>query len=340
MRCFLTDSKGLDSIKLSERPSPTVRNDLDVLVQVKACSLNYRDLMIAKGEYGPAKDQAFIPLSDMSGVVLEIGKGVSELKKGDRVLNSPFRHYPAGKLKSSWARTFIGGMGVDGVLTEEIVYPADALIKIPSHLDFPEASTLTIAGLTAWSAVITHGKTKPGEWVLLQGTGGVSLFAAQLAHAIGAKTIMTTSSEEKAKFVKEKFGVNATVNYKEADWPQKVVDVTQGCGVDVVVDVAGGETLALSLKTCNYGARVAVIGVLSGQQTTIQIRDLLKHHVQMKGIFMESTEELRAFVKAMDALKIKPQVDKIFPFEKALEAYKYFESQKHVGKVVIEVVRS
>lgn len=336
MKCYLVDGNGLTSIKLTERASPSL-SDQDVLIEVKACSLNYRDLMIAKGEYqyAPGNHPAIIPLSDMAGVVLAVGSKVTDFKPGDRVLNSPFKRWPAGTLRQSWAKTFAGGSGVDGVLAEQIVYPADALVAIPSYLNFQEAATFPIAGLTAWAATITHGKTRPGEWVLLHGTGGVSIFAAQLARSIGAKTIMTTSSKEKAAFVKAKFGVYATVNYQDSDWAEQVKELTQGAGIDVVVDVVGGNTLAQSLKICTYGARVAVIGVLAGQESTIQIRDLLKHQIQIRGIFMESSEELRAFVRAVDSLHLKPHIDKVFPFNKAQEAYLYLEAQKHIGKVVI-----
>jgi NADPH:quinone reductase-like Zn-dependent oxidoreductase len=337
MRSYVANGRGIDDLKLTEKPSPQLINEEDVLIDIKACSLNYRDLMISKGQYqyAPGPETSFIPLSDMAGVVREVGKKATDFKPGDRVLNAPFKHWPAGTLKKSWARTFIGCPGVDGVLAEQIVYPIDSLVKIPEHLNFKEASTFTIAGLTAWAAVVTHGKTRPGEWVLLHGTGGVSIFAAQIAHAIGAKTIITTSSDEKAQMVKKTYGVTATVNYRDADWPKKIREITQDCGVNVVVDVVGGEALSLSLKVCTYGARVAVIGVLSGQESTIQTRDLLKHQVQIRGIFMESAEELRAFIRAVDTLKIKPHVDSTFSFDQAKEAYKHLESQKHVGKVVI-----
>lgn len=335
MKCYLVDGHGIDAIKLSERPAPTIVNEDDVLIDVKACSLNYRDLMIAKGQYqyAPSNLPAIIPLSDMSGIVRQVGKKVSELKPGDRVLCAPFRHWPAGKLRLNWASTFVGGGGVNGVLTEQVVYSEDALVKLPAHLDFPEGSTFTIAGLTAWAAVVTHGKVRPGEWVLLHGTGGVSVFAAQIAHAMGAKTIMTTSSAEKAKIVKKQFNVTETIDYRNSNWADQIKEITGG--VDVVVDVVGGATLATSLKICTYGARVAVIGALSAPQTTIETRDLLRHQIQVRGMFMESTEELRALMKAVDTLKLKPHIDKIFPFAQAVDAYRHLESQKHIGKVVI-----
>ncbi len=336
MKCYLVDGNGLETIKLTERPNP-IPNDQEVLVEVRACSLNYRDLMIARGEYqyAPGQHASVIPLSDMAGVVLAVGSKVTEFKPGDRVLSAPFKEWPAGTLRQYWASTFAGGMGIDGVLAEQIVYPAGALVKIPSFLSFQEAATFTIAGLTAWAAVVTHGKTKPGDWVLLHGTGGVSIFAAQLAGAIGAKTILTTSSKEKADFVKTKFGMHATINYRDANWPQQVKELS--CGINVVVDVVGGETLAQSLKVCTYGARVAIIGVLSGQESTIQMRDLIKHQIQLRGIFMESTEELRALMMAVEGLHLKPHVDEVFSFDQTREAYRYLEAQKHIGKVVISL---
>lgn len=336
MKCYIVNGQGIDHIKLVERETPKI-NPLEVLVQVKACSLNYRDLMVAKGQYTPDNLNPHIALSDMAGVVLEVGSDVTDLKPGDRVINAPFRHWPAGKLRYNWSKTFVGGNGVDGVLAEQIAYPADSLVKIPPHLDFKEASTFTIAGLTAWSAVVTHGKTLPGEWVLLQGSGGVSVFAAQLAHAMGANTIMTTSSKEKGALVKAKYGITEIVNYRDADWPKQVKDLTGGCGVDVVVDVVGGNTLASSLGICNFGARVSVVGVLDKPESNINIRHLLSRQIQINGIFMESTQELRALMRAVATLKLKPHVDQVFPFAKAVEAYKYFASQEHVGKVVIEL---
>ena len=234
MRCYLANGQGIDHLTLSEKTLPTL-SDNDVLISVKACCLNYRDLLIAKGKYQYKPQSApFIPLSDMSGVVEKVGSNVTELKPGDCVLNSPFRHWPAGTLRSSWARTFIGGMGVDGVLAEQVIYPADSLVKVPDHLDFTQASAFPIAGLTAWAALVTHGKVQAGDWVLLQGTGGVSIFAAQLAHALGARTIMTTGSPEKADIVKNRFGVHATVNYHDTDWYQQVKSITPANKIDLL----------------------------------------------------------------------------------------------------------
>lgn len=337
MKCLIVKGEGVDTLEFSERKEPVITDPYDVLVEVRACSLNYRDLMVARGQYGADKYAPFIAVSDMAGVVKAVGSCVTALKSGDRVLNAPFRHWPAGRMRSEWARTFVGGAGVDGVLAEQIVYPADSLVKIPDFLSFAEASTFTIAGLTAWAAIVTHGRTQPGEWVLVHGTGGVSIFAAQLAKLMGARVIMTTGHEEKKAFVKKVIGVDEVLDYKDTEWPKKAKQMTSGCGVDVVVEVAGGEGLSRSLQACNYGARVAVVGGLDGFESKIRITDLLSHQITMKGIFMESTQELRGLMKAVEAHHLKPVVDKIFPFKEAISAYKHMEGQKHIGKIVIEM---
>jgi len=337
MKCYTVDGTGLDSLRLAERPEPAAPGSGEVLVNVHAVSLNYRDLMVADGRYSGKLDPPIIACADMAGTVAKVGTGVAEFKEGDRVLNAPFRFWPAGTLRSEWARTFVGGTGVDGVLAERIVYPAVSLVKVPGHFtSFAEGSTLTIAGLTAWAAVVTHGKTQPGDWVLLHGTGGVSIFAAQIAKKIGASVILSTSNEAKGKTVREKFGVDAVVNYRDADWPKQVRNITGGRGADVVVEVAGA-SLSNSIQACASGGRVALIGVLAGVECSINVRHILMRQITVRGIMMESTEELRKLAKALEAWKVHPCVDRVFPFEEARTAYSYLQSQRHIGKVVIEV---
>src|SRR3990172_6569991 len=240
-RCLLTDGRGLNSLKFGERELPKDLSPGEVLVEVRAVSLNYRDLLVARGDYGGQYDRPIIACSDMAGVVLKTAADVTSFRIGEKVVNHPFRHWPAGKMNSHWIHTMVGGIGVDGVLIEQLVYPAEALVKMPVHMSFEEGSTLTIAGLTAWAAVVTHGKTKPGEWVLVHGTGGVAILAAQIAKLLNAKVILTSSIEEKAQLVKARIGIDATLNYKNEDWPKQVRDITGGNGADVVVDTAGGE---------------------------------------------------------------------------------------------------
>ncbi len=335
LECFVTDGKGIDNLTQIEKPVPASLSDHDVLIQVKAVSLNYRDLLVAKGLYGGEYDKPIIACSDMSGTVIEIGSKVTGFKPGDKVINSPFRSWLSGKMNSQTIRTFVGGLGVDGVLIEKLVYPESALVKMPRYMSFDEGSTLTIAGLTAWSAVMTHGKVQPGEWVLVHGTGGVSIFGAQIAKQAGAKVILTTSSDQKAELVKEKLGIKHIVDYRSADWPEQVRDITDGAGVDVVVEIAGGETLARSIKACNYSARIGVIGILDDTSSKFKLFDIITKQISLRGIFMESTEELKALARFCEKKQLQPWIDKLFPFDRTIEAYKYLESQKHIGKVVI-----
>ena len=335
LQCIVTDGQGIDNLKLVEKPEAAALSDSDVLVEVKAVSLNYRDLLVAKGVYGGAYDPPIIACSDMSGTVLEVGKKVTSLRAADKVINSPFRSWLTGKMDSRIIRTFVGGLGVDGVLIKKLVYPASALVKMPEHLSFEEGSTLTIAGLTAWAAVMTHGKVQPGEWVLVHGTGGVSIFGAQIAKEAGAKVILTTSSDQKAELVKEKLGIKHIVDYRNEDWPKQVREITDGAGVDVVVEIAGGATLARSIKACNYSARIGIIGILDDTYSKFKLFDVITKQISLRGMFMESTEELNRLARFCEKHQLQPWIDKVFPFDKTIEAYKYLESQKHIGKVVI-----
>ena len=335
LQCIVTDGQGLDNLKLVEKPEAAVLSDNDVLVEVKAVSLNYRDLLVAKGLYGGAYEPPIIACSDMSGIVLETASTVTDLKPGDKVINSPFRSWLSGKMNSQKIRTFVGGLDVNGVLIEKLIYPASALVKIPEHMSFEEGSTLTIAGLTAWAAVMTHGKVHPGEWLLVHGTGGVSIFGAQIAKKAGAKVILTTSSDQKGELVKEKLGIKHIVDYRNKDWPKQVLDITDGAGVDVVVEIAGGDTLARSIRACNYSARIGIIGILDDIYSKIKLFDVIVKQITLRGIFMESTEELNRLAKFSEKHQLHPWIDKVFTLEKTVEAYKYLESQKHIGKVLI-----
>jgi NADPH:quinone reductase-like Zn-dependent oxidoreductase len=337
IQCYTTNSQGIDGLHLVERPNPDSPGPDEVLVDVKAVSLNYRDLLVAEGKYGNEKYDPFIAASDMAGCVASVGANVTEFMPGDRVLNATFRFWPAGQLRSSWARTLVGGSGNDGVLAERIIYPAASLVRVPEHMTYEEGSTLTIAGLTAWAGMVTHGKTKPGEWVLLHGTGGVSIFAAQIAQILGARTILSTSSPEKGRLVKQELGVSEVIDYRDEGWPHLVKELTDGKGVDVVVDTSGGDTLSRTIKCCGYGARVGVIGVLDGYESSISIIDMILHQISVRGIYVESTEELRLFAQAMEVSRVHPYIDKVFPFEQARDAYEYLRSQQHIGKVVIRM---
>lgn len=336
-RCLLTDGRSLDSLKFGERELPKELSPGEVQVEVRSVSLNYRDLMVARGEYGGQYDPPIIAGTDMSGVINKVAEDVKIFKVGDKVINHPFRCWPSGKMDSKRIRTMIGGLGVDGVLAEHLNYPAEALVKLPSHMSFEEGSTLPIAGLTAWAAVVTYGKTQPGEWVLVHGTGGVSIFAVQIAKSIGARVILTSSKEDKARLVKDKIGIEATVNYKNDDWPKQVREITGGNGVDVVVDTAGGDILTKSISAAGYSSRIAVVGNIADKFASFKLFDVVRRQITLRGIFMESCEELKVFADACEASKLHPWIDKVFSFDDAAEAFRHLESQKHIGKVVIKV---
>lgn len=335
MKSVITYECGIEGLKIEERPEPKALGPLDVLVEVHAVSLNYRDLMVAKGIYGSKFGSPFVVGSDFAGVIIQVGSDVQELKVGERVLNSPFKFWPAGRLDSCGAKTFVGGNGVEGVMSEKVIYPAAALVKIPEHLNFIEASTLTIAGLTAWSALVTHGKILPGQWALLHGTGGVSIFAAQIAQKLGVHTILTTSSKEKAQIMMKKYGLKAALDYREEDWPQQAKNIAENTGVHVVIEVAGGKSLAGSMAACRRYGHISMVGLLGGAMAEINVVDILRHQITICGIYMESTFELKAFVKAMETWKIHPHVDQVFSIDQVQNAYKHLESQKHMGKIVI-----
>ena len=337
VRCYTSDGQGIDRLRSEERPAASRLGPQEVRVAVHAVALNYRDLLVAEGQYGGMQNPPIVTASDMSGVVVETGDEVRYLAAGDHVINAPVPAWTDGTLRREWSRSFVGGQGIDGVLTEEVIYPASGLIIAPNHLSHPEAASLVVAGLTAWAAMVTHGAAQPGEWALVQGTGGVAIFAAQIAHMLGVRVIQTTSDSAKAKRLKEDFGVAETLDYRNADWPEKVRELTEGRGVDVVVELAGGRSLSQSVDACNYGARVGVIGVLDGLESQLNVFSLIMRQVTLRGIYMESVAELGKFVRAVEATGLVPLVDRVFSFAEAHAAYDYLKSQRHFGKVVISI---
>lgn len=333
MRAFVVDQNGLNAKDL---PEPDHPGDNEVTIEVKAVSLNYRDLLVAGGKYGKAPPDPFIAGSDMAGTIVRVGKNVRRFKVGDSVINAPFKNWPAGKLTQAWMGSFIGASGVNGIMAERVNYSEEALTFMPAHLSCQEGSTLPIAGLTAWAGMVTHGKVIPGEWVLLHGTGGVSVFAAQIARLAGARVLMTTSSPEKAAVVKHTFGVMKTFDYRDEKWPQQVREYTGNCGVDLIIDVAGGNTLARSLKACALNARIALVGILDGYESKINPFDIIGRQIQVRGIYMESTQELVDFAAACESSRLKPHIDRVFSADKTQEAYEYLKQQQHIGKVVVD----
>ena len=331
MRAYVVDH---NQLRRSDLPEPGDPGPGEALVRVRSVSLNYRDLMVARGRYGKPFEGIFVAGSDMAGDVLETGTGVSGIRPGDRVVNAPFLRWPAGRLTPEGMKTLVGAGGVDGVLRERVRYPADALVSMPSHFSYHEGATLPIAGLTAWASVVSQGRLQAGEWVLLHGTGGVSVFAAQIAELTGAQTLLTTSSEEKARRMKDDFGVLETFDYRDEGWPEQVRSFTGGAGVDLVVDVAGGQTFAKSLKACALHARISLVGILDGFESRINPFDIIGRQIQVRGIYTSTAEDLRFLARACEASGLRPCIDRVFPFDEVPAAFDYLESQRHIGKIV------
>ncbi len=328
----LHDFGGPDSLKCEEIPSP-VPGTGQVLIRLRAASLNFRDLMVSKGIYNPRLKLPIIPMSDGAGEVVSTGAGVSRLKAGDRVVGCFAPAWQDGPMTEANARSALGAEA-DGVMAEEVVYPEDALLSIPSHLGFEEAATLPCAAVTAWHALVETGEIKPGDTVLLQGTGGVSLFALQFARMAGATVIATSSSDEKLERVRG-LGASDVINYKtNPDWDKSVRQLTGGRGVDLIVEVGGAGTLPKSLRAARLGGTIALIGVLSGGGEFNPVPILMKN-IRLQGIFVGSRRMFESMLRAVESHRLQPVVDRIFPFDRAVEAFKYLESGAHFGKVVI-----
>jgi NADPH:quinone reductase-like Zn-dependent oxidoreductase len=334
MKAYEIQSRfGLDALQLVDRPDPKPGPG-QVLLRLKAWSLNYRDLLVIKGQYNPRLKLPIIPLSDGVGEVIEVGSGVSRVKVGDRVAGAFMPGWVEGPLTDVKARTALGG-GPDGLLSEVAVLPAEGVVPVPAHLSDEEASTLPCAAVTAWNALVTSGGIKAGDTVLVQGTGGVSLFALQFARLCGARVLVTSSSD--AKLARAlKLGAGHGINYKtNPDWEKKVVELTGGVGVDHVVEVGGAGTLPRSLKAVRLGGTISLIGILTGVGEFNPLPVLMKA-IRVQGIFVGSREMFEAMNRAIMLHQMKPVVDRVFPFRQAREALQHMESASHFGKIVIK----
>jgi NADPH:quinone reductase-like Zn-dependent oxidoreductase len=332
----INDAKGIDSLSVTTTELPTIQ-DHQILVKIRAVSLNYRDLMIIEGRYfGLRFNPDTVPVSDGSGQVVQVGSSVSEFKAGDRVVATFMERYDGGRTKPQHIATSIGGQH-QGVLTEYRVFDEQGLVKIPDHLSYEEAATLPCAGVTAWNALFGGPvPLKAGQSVLVLGTGGVSIFAAQLAIAAGARVIGTSSSEAKIAKLND-LGVTDTINYKSyPDWENEVLALTDGRGVDQVVEVGGAGTLSRSVGALAQNGFINLIGVLSSGNVSKALDTLMIKTGYMRGIMIGSRENFEDLNRALSLHKIHPVIDKVFSFDDAPNAYQYLQSAGHFGKVVIK----
>jgi NADPH:quinone reductase-like Zn-dependent oxidoreductase len=336
MKCFeLQGPDGVEGLKLVDRPTPKPGPG-QVLVRIKAATLNYRDLLTVKGGYGSRQKFPLIPLSDGAGVVEATGAHVREFAPGDRVIGSFFETWIGGEPSAAKMQGALGG-AVDGVLAEYRVFPSQALVRTPDHLTDVEAAALPCAALTAWSAVVKLGGVKAGQAVLTQGTGGVSIFALQFAKMCGARVIATSSSDAKLERLKS-LGADATINYKTTpNWGKKARELTRQ-GVDLVVEVGGVGTLNESIRATRIGGIIAFIGVLAGPPPTeLRLPLMVLQQQRLQGVTVGSVEDLQAMCDAIDINKMRPVIDRTFPFDQVSAAFAHMASGAHFGKVAIAV---
>jgi NADPH:quinone reductase-like Zn-dependent oxidoreductase len=334
MKTFeIRETKGIDGLHLADRPTPKPGYG-EVLVRVRATSLNYRDLATVKG-YVQGLKVPRIPLSDGAGEVVEVGSGVTRVKRGDRVAAIFMQTWLAGPPIDTYWQSALGG-AIDGMLAEYVVLHQDGLVHIPGYMTFEEAASLPCAGVTSWNGLVTAGHLKSGDTVLVMGTGGVSIFALQFARMHGARVIATSSSDAKLERLKA-LGASDVINYKTTpQWEARVLELTNGRGVDHVVEIGGAGTLAKSLKAVCTGGRISLIGILGGN-TDVNPMPVLFKSVDLKGIAVGSREMFEEMNRAMEINGVRPVIDRTFPFEQAREAYRYLESGAHFGKVCIAV---
>lgn len=340
-RQWTVDGKdGFDSLKFHESAKIPEMGDHDVLVKIHAASLNYRDLIIPKGKYPFPEKSGVIPGSDGAGTVEAVGSRVTRFKPGDKVITLFNQGHLAGSLDGASLGTGLGG-AIDGTLRDYAAFDEQGLVHVPKNLNFYEAATLTCAGLTAWNALygLESRALKPGDTVLTQGTGGVSIFALQFAKAAGATVIATTSSKEKAEILK-KHGADHVINYKEnPNWGEEAMKLTGGVGITHVVEVGGPTTMAQSLKAVAIDGVISIIGFLGGfSKDQPTFLECLNNICTVRGILVGSRLQFEAMNRAIEANDIHPVVDeKVFELKDLKEAYQYMWDQKHFGKLTIKV---
>ncbi len=335
MKVFqIQDAWSLDNLTLTQRPEPEAGPG-QVKLRMKAASVNYRDLVVAQGAYGRKTDSLpRIMLCDGTGEVVEVGEGVSRFAPGDRVCPNFFQGWISGEPSREKFDSSLGAP-LDGTMAEYMVLSEQGVSKAPAHLSEEAAATLPCAALTAWSALITQGGIKAGDKVLVQGTGGVSLFALQFAKMHGAEVIVTSSSDEKLARAHD-LGADHGINYRTTpEWGRAAREIAGGDGLDHIVEVGGAETLPQALRCIRPGGRISMIGVLSGGSTDLQLGLVVTRNVRLQGVTVGSREGFEAMARAIERHRLEPVIDRIFPFEELRPAMDHLASGAHFGKVCI-----
>ncbi len=335
MRVFQIEGDwGMDRLRLSQRPEPQAGPG-QVLVRMKASSLNYRDLVVPERGYGSfTGNLPLIPVSDGVGVVCEVGPGVRRVAVGDRVCPTYFQNWVGGEPDLERLTQSLGGP-LDGTMADVMCLSEQGVVKVPKHLSDAEAATLPCAALTAWSALCTLGSVKAGDRVLIQGCGGVALFALQFARLLGAHVTVITSSEERIQRVLQ-LGADAAINYRAVpEWAKATRDITQGRGYDLIVELGGEKTLPQSLRCVRPGGTLAMIGILSGSSMATSLGLIITRQVRLQGVTVGHRDGFEAMLRAIDQHKIKPILDRTFDFAELKEAMAYLKSGVQFGKVCI-----
>lgn len=332
------DQSGIPGLHQYDAPDP-VAGPGEIVVRVIAAGLNYRDLMVLRGGYGAAQPTVRVPLSDGVGVVEALGDGVTQVKIGDRVVAPHFVNWAEGKFSMALFGRDLG-VTADGWLAEKIVIPAAAAIKLPDGVSDATAASLAVVGGTVWHAMVAFGKVQPGELVLAQGTGGVSIFALQLAKALGAQFAITSSSDAKLGKCRA-MGADFVVNYRDRpDWAAALLEATSGRGADVVVDTLGFPALGETISACATEARIGTLGALSGTpqaQATASQGIIIAKNITIKGIASGSRAMLAAALDVVASNRVEMVVDRSFAFDEVPAAYEHLQSGAHMGKVLIKL---
>lgn len=335
MRVYQVENEwAMANVRIGDRPIPEP-GDHQVRIRMSAAAINYRDLLVPQRGYGRRMQELpLVMLSDGSGEIDAIGQDVRRFKVGDRVCPMFYQSWISGPPNTEKMRSSLG-CERDGTMTDYLVLSEEGVSHYPPHLDEVEAATLPTAAVTAWRALVTEGRVKAGDTVLVQGTGGVSLFALQFAKMLGAYAIVTSSSDSKLEKVKA-LGADETINYvNEPNWGKLARDMAGGEGVDHVVEVGGAGTLAQSLRAVRTGGTLSMIGVLAGASPTVPLGQIVTRHVKLQGITVGCRDDFEAMVKAISHFGTRPIVDRVFNFEELPQALDYLASGKHFGKICI-----
>ena len=336
MRIWELNNFNIENLKSVNKDSPKILSENEVLVEMKAASLNFRDLIMIDGGYGETGGKPpFIPISDGAGIIVEVGKNIKKFKKGDIVIPPFFKGWDSGSIEENTILLSLGGK-IDGVMQEYMVFEENNIVHAPKNWNCVEAATLPCAALTAWRTIVTEGKVNKNSIVLVQGLGGVSIFAIQIAKLFDAKVVATTSSEERMEVAKD-IGADFVINYnKNKDWWKKVLDVTNKKGVDIVVEVGGSKTLEQSIKCSRVGAVIGIIGVLSGGIAELPIGRVIYKASRLIGITCGNKEELINMIDKFNTSEVKPIIDSTFKFNDLPDALSYMQKGTHLGKITID----